>query len=542
MSKNIILRPIKFLIKNWPLTLSLIILWIIIGILFYISTSLNLGNFIYTLDDAYIHLAIAKNIFLHGIYGITQYGFNSSSSSIIWPIILSSIFYITGLNSSIPFILNIMFATIVIILVYYIFRSLNMSNLYILLILISLIILTPLTPLIFSGMEHLLQILLVIPFAYLSAVILSKEDIENKEIYLLVLLAIALTMVRYENFFLIIIVSLLFFLRRKFVLSFSLFGLALFPIIIYGIISTLHGWFFLPNSIIFKSTLQTDISSSNFLIGIINHMINQIIGNPVILILILLMFALIFLNYQKKKSFWNISSILAVIFLGTAFLHILFAEMGWFYRYEAYLVALGIFTFFIGFHKYIDYILSSDKSLIPKLGVLLIIVLIIFSPMIYRGFNSLVDTPLASNNIYDQHYQVGLFIKEYYNHQTVAIVDVGAVNYLADVKTLDLRGLTDFNISKHLQKGDYTTNVISDIVEQNNPRVIIVYDDLFKKYGGIPSGWIKVGEWKILNNVICEFDTISFYATNEEDKNRLIENLKNFSNNLPTDVEQRIFY
>lgn len=51
---------------------------------------LNLSNgyFTYTLDDPYIHLALAKNIF-SGNYGINLTEPSAPSSSIIWPFILA---------------------------------------------------------------------------------------------------------------------------------------------------------------------------------------------------------------------------------------------------------------------------------------------------------------------------------------------------------------------------------------------------------------------------------------------------------------------
>lgn len=45
---------------------------------------LNQGRFIYTLDDAYIHLALAENI-MQGHYGVNLGEFSALSSSILWP-------------------------------------------------------------------------------------------------------------------------------------------------------------------------------------------------------------------------------------------------------------------------------------------------------------------------------------------------------------------------------------------------------------------------------------------------------------------------
>ncbi|HEY5118629.1 MAG TPA: hypothetical protein VII90_04170, partial [Anaerolineales bacterium] len=60
------------------------------------------GRFIYNLDDAYIHMAIAKHIVQNGVWGVTPYEFSSSSSSILWPVLLAGVFKIFGVREILP--------------------------------------------------------------------------------------------------------------------------------------------------------------------------------------------------------------------------------------------------------------------------------------------------------------------------------------------------------------------------------------------------------------------------------------------------------
>ncbi|MGO9387121.1 MAG: hypothetical protein ACLPWD_03630 [Methanobacterium sp.] len=54
------------------------VLWLTTVLLLVISLRLNNGHFAYGLDDAYIHMSIAENFALHGVWGVTLYGFTSS--------------------------------------------------------------------------------------------------------------------------------------------------------------------------------------------------------------------------------------------------------------------------------------------------------------------------------------------------------------------------------------------------------------------------------------------------------------------------------
>lgn len=102
--------------RHWPLTTAIIILWITMSALLVVSMKQNQGHLVYALDDPDIHMAMAKNFAQHGVWGISRYEFSSSSSSLLWTLLLSAIYFILGANESSPFILNVIFATAIIFL------------------------------------------------------------------------------------------------------------------------------------------------------------------------------------------------------------------------------------------------------------------------------------------------------------------------------------------------------------------------------------------------------------------------------------------
>ena len=526
----------NFIWGQLPLITSMVILWTIIAILLVISIKQNQGRIVYAIDDAYIHMAIAKNFAQNGVWGITKYGFSSSSSSIFYTLLISVIYLLTGVNEVTPFILNVIFATLTIFLVFIIVRRFEFNSFWSFIVLLSIIFFTPLPALIFSGMEHTLQILLTIPFVYLSANILSKKKSTIIELTFLIILAFFITATRYEGLFLILVVSTLFFIKKKWFYSIFLLTSGIVPLAIYGIISISNGWFFLPNSVLLKSNVLLYPGITGFLF----HFVAQIIKNPHILILLCATLVLLIYQYKKQKTFWKDTTIMLIIFIATTLLHMIFARTGWFFRYEAYLVALGIVVISINLNEYFLEKLSInfDKSLLLKKVLIILVIIIIIFPLAQRGLNSLIITPQATNNIYDQQYQMGLFLKQYYFGENVAANDIGAIDYFGEIRLLDLDGLGSLEVAKAKIGGIYDTKEISDLASQKDVKIALVYDQWYNKYGGLPPNWIKVGEWKIQNNVVTGGDTVSFYALSFEEEKKLIENLQIFSSTMPKDIIQ----
>lgn len=521
--------------RNISLIVSIGILWITVASLLIISIRNNQGHVGYALDDAYIHMAIAKNFAQNGVWGITQYGFASSSSSLLYTLLLSFIYFIFGVNEITPLILNVIFATLSICFIYYLLKRNNIKETYIFIILQLIIFLTPLPALIFSGMEHTLQILVAIPFVYLSAdVILNNRSSDKLNISLLALGALV-TMVRYEGLFLLLIVSGLFILNNKWKFSIGLLASGFFPISLYGIISISKGWFFLPNSILLKGNMPT--SSLSGVINLFEISIHKMIATTHVFLLVCAVLILFIYQFGRQKK-WSDTLIMSSIFILTAILHITFASTGWFYRYEAYLVCLGIFVIAIVFREYLSQNLLTKlhKNMAPKYIAIMLLLLLVLSPLTDRGYISLIQTPQATNNIYEQQYQMGLFLKQFYGDEGVAVNDIGAVSYLSNVKTLDLIGLGNIKVAKLRLENLYDTQKIQDLATENDVKIAIIYDHWFT--AGMPSNWTMVGQWTISNNVICGGDTVTFYATNPEEENKLKENLKTFSSNMPMDIKQ----
>ncbi len=131
-------------------------------------------------------------------------------------------------------------------------------------------------------------------------------------------------------------------------------------------------------------------------------------------------------------------------------------------------------------------------------------------------------------------------MKKYYHGERVGANDIGAINYLAEIDCLDLWGLANKEVAQMKLQGNYDNRKIYELGKARRVKIAILYDEWFARYGigGVPAEWVKVGEWKIQNNIVCGSDFVSFYAVQPEEKEKLAENLKEFAGKLLHDVEQ----
>lgn len=532
--------------KHLPLIMTITILWLTVAVLSILSIKQNQEHLVYALDDPYIHMAVAKNFAQHGVWGVTRFAFSSSSSSLLWPLILSATYFMVGPNELTPIVLNIIFATFAVVSAYWIFNKYRaaFSSSYVFLVLLAIIFLTPLPALIFTGQEHVLHALITILFVHLSAKALSTESQSFLAVdsVLLLVLAPFVPLIRYEGLFLALVVCGLFVVRKRSLYAFSLGALAISPVGIFGIISLTHGWFWFPNSVLLKANLP-DLTSANSIISFLgSSMYEQLLATPHISVLTIIALTLYVARFNKE-GFWENGQVMITIFTLITFLHMQFARVGSFYRYEAYLVALGLFVLAIPLFQYLSrgpQKINLQRILIPQYAAILMLTLLLMLPLIQRGIGSIREVPQATTNIYQQQYQMGLFLRQFYQGAAVAANDIGAINYLADINSLDLWGLNSLEVAKMKRDGDYDREQIYNLTKSKRTRIAIVYDEWFLRdgIGGIPSQWIRVGQWKIRNNVVAGGNTVSFYAVDDAEEGRLSANLKLFASKLPMNVEQ----
>jgi hypothetical protein len=533
----------KILIKHWPLFASVVILCVTAGV---ISTLLILrenGHLVYALDDPYIQMAMAKNFALHGVWGITRFGFTSSSSSPLWTFLIAVSYLVFGVSEMSPFYLSLLCGAPVLGVAYCVLRWYKLSPKLTFWTLLVLVFFTPLPLLACIGSEHPLHAALTILLTFLAARLLSEESPSTTRRDLILLLAISpiLTVVRYEGMFLILVICALFLLRGRWLTGMAV-GMAGFSsILLYGALGLAKGWSWLPSSILLKGNFPRFTDLGTALDSVFGPAYYNIKMGPHLVVLVLGSLFLALYASDKRKALWDSRQVMTAMFVAIALAHIQFCMVALFFRHEAYLIALGIVVIVAQLADQLPQKLfgtPADRALVPKhVGGVLLAAFIIY-PCAVRAGAALIYLPQASKNIYEQQYQMGLFIRRYYQGSTIALNDIGAVNFLADVHCLDLWGLATYEVTELMRHHEYHTADILRLSRQAGVKVAMVYDNWYTPIGGLPRDWVWVGQWALTDNVVTGGDKVSIYAVDELETDPLMQKLQDFSPLLPKDVNQ----
>lgn len=547
----------------WPSLVAILLFWSAVTAEIVLSIRINGGHFVYALDDSYILMAMAKNVARHGVWGMTPFGFSSSSSAPLWTALVAVIYWVFGVNTATPLLLNLLCATLLIVAVQRILESLVpvISGLYVLLVQLSVLFFSPMLNLIFIGLEHTLHILLALVFVFAAAGILADEaEPSRRATVTLIALGMALGSIRYEGLFAIGVVAAMLLVRGRLKLAIGLAILSLTPPFIVGAISVSKGWFWLPNSVVLKGNVP--MGDPHPLLTFLGHAANNTFysGMRVVRLMgVALLLALWRYTTRKRsanpisrfenpiQSSGSVQAWMLIIFVATAALHLLLASTGWFLRYEAYLIALGLFVAAVPLWDFTRNLLASHKFRSADLAAVAAVAVLVQSAGLFwdAGYSGAWMTLPGMHDTYRWHYQMATFVKRYYEGSSVVVADIGAADFMADIHLTDPKGLADPEIARDRlrEQGQLDPKILDAVARSRGARVALVDYDWVQFWRGtfgpvVPNDWILAGAWKYHNRVVLNPTGLGFYALDKAAETQLIENLRDFSRQLPADVDQ----
>ena len=493
-------------------------------------------QFIYTLDDPYIHLALAKGI--HNFhYGINNYEYSAPSSSILWPFLLAPWASIKGFWLT-PLIINLScFSGTVLLAQRFISQNLKTSPLHAWTLSSFAAFCLNIYGLVFTGMEHSLQILLVT----IIAVSLANQNL-SRSFWVSIFL---LPLIRYEGLAISLPVLIYTGFQGEITRSRALMTgtLLLVSLLLFTAFLWILGLGYLPSSVFAKqsaTTVNSFLELGNSLAGSVKKNISS---DPTLTILIFAFFSSI-ATWSRDKF-----RILILLIAPTA-LHLGLGSTGWWGRYEVYIlwyvliIATDLLIRRSKGHLTQSVVASASqnarlKVALPKKRVLIPLLLIFFI-----GTQGLWQktrfTAAASKNIYDQQVQMALIASEYLN-KPVAVNDLGAVALSSKQYVLDLWGLGSYEALSLRREGSDPQIWIPQLMNKKKVDHAIVYDKWFPI---IPDNWIKVAELKLPGKRLTPASSVvSFYSTSQSSAKIMLDSINKYISDHKSKAKMiRFFY
>jgi hypothetical protein len=524
-----------------PLAATAALFIVMVVAAFAASSRQTGGHLVYALDDPYIHMAMARNVALHGVWGVTASHFTSSSSSLLWTAGVAALFRAFGVHESIPLLLNVVFGILLLrqIVLYLAQSTMQCSDAYLFMASTGIALVTPLPALVFAGQEHILHGLVNLAFVAFGASWLAqpRRPMPASATATFCTFATLLPLIRFESLFVIGIVATLLAVQGRWRASVLITTCGVLPVALYGALSHWYGWYWLPNSVLLKGARPDFSSTAGIVLALGGVSYSRLMQLPALAFLVsaaLAAFILRFVHGTRDDLQWMLG-----IFITLTLLHAQFAQPGafWFFRYEAYLFVLGGVAVARALGEWLETVgrqTQDMKTMVVQLGTILLFVL---SPLSDRALKAMVLIPQATKNIYEQQYQMGLFLGRFYERRAVALNDIGAASFLGDIDCVDLAGLADIDVARRLLGGLFESEDVRDIAEAKDASIAIVYDSWFGNR--IPASWRRAATWTVQNNVVLGGNTVTFYALRPEELGPLRAHLNEFSPELPPSVVQR---
>ena len=481
---------------------------------------LNGGQFSYSLDDPYIHLALAERL-SHGVYGINPGETVTPSSSILWPYLL-----VPGVGSAwhpfLPLFYNLLLGSLSAWLIGSMSRGFAWlepgSHRFLRCWLLSLLLVlaASLVGLTFTGMEHVLQGLIAVSCAYGLMEAYHLRPVPGWCVALVILGPA----VRYENFVLCIALAVGLYAQRRSGLAFLTLILSLLIPASFAVFLLRHGLPPLPNSVLAKGAAFASQKGvvANLLATMRTNSLRYLLvwkRWPTTIFLPILLILVWRARRVKPHFLVLVGATLAVL------LQMLAGSYNWFHRYEVYTTIFAIMI-----------VLSVSTAMQLRIPFWTVVLLLLFADLPY--VNTLVSTPRASQNIYQQQFQMHRFVEQYGGN--FAANDIGWVSYElpSSVYMLDLFGLASSEALHQVQK---TPTWLDDVTRRHKVGLVMINPVWFPI---TPRDWKPVARLTLgVPSAIAASSDVYFYQTpfgTPQDRENLALLLHTFASGVPRGV------
>jgi hypothetical protein len=484
------------------------------------------GTFVYVLDDPAIHLSVADTLIHHGTWGVSAGSFQSASSSPLWTLMVAAGMLVAPVADEwVPLLLNVAAGIAVVVILG---RSQNVLHpsrrrpldVVAVAALVTVVLFLP--GLAVVGMEHTLHVALV-----LGAVVLIARPPSGVPKWLgYALLALA-TLTRFETAF--VGAGLAAGLAAEAVANrrigadvarriAAVVAAVAVPVALFAAANRALGGGLLPNSVLVKGNgTGTAVSPGGIGPG---ETIGRLTGDPLLVAIVAFAVGYVVLIWRRSDR----HLVAAVTVVVAALLHAGLADIGWFERYQAYLIALGVYLALA--------VLGDVPPAQRGRGlVALMAVAVLLTP---AKALLLLRSPEWADNMYRHTYQAGLFLDEYYDGDAVATDQLGYISLFHDGPLTDFGGLGDYEVLRRVPDRAHIPDFRAELAAERGFRVAVL--PAVTSALAVPDTWVLGGLLRIEGPYDGLSRDLDFWATSPDDVAALQAHLRDFEPRLPDRV------
>jgi len=505
--------------------------YILLNIVLFVAVLFSTGgDFTYSLDDAYIHLAMAEN--LPGFWGVNGAAAPPAmaSSSILYPWLLMPLAH-TPLAFLAPYIVNVLAGFAAILVLVDIERRINFwpqaTPLIRACFVLAFAAITNLITLVFTGMEHSLHYLAALVI-FASLLKLNQEKSISKIFWLAVIMA---PLIRYEGLALSLLALLYVGLSGYWRATLVAGALVLAGPLLFGFYLHSMGLPWLPSSVLAKSAsvtlvLQDTSAYGPVLLTFVSNILTNL-GVPTgwahLGQLILLSGLLCGPRVDRSRRLLG----LVVLFTGAA--HMFLGKFGWFDRYHAYTLALNLLAIIYCGQPYWYAWAQRMKN-----GHLLLVLLLLASGI--SSLSCMIQTPAAARQIRLVYGTLHDFVVTSWQDK-VAAYDIGLLAWHNDYAVLDLYGLASEEIRRMIRH-PAAMFMVPEYMRHHNYDLLISGEDAVRLFP--KTGWQLVAVLHVTGKQIVTTLSPHIYAANPLRAAELRSKLELFKAQIPAGTELEI--
>jgi hypothetical protein len=469
----------------------------------------SFGEWSYPLDDPYIHLRLAENLWGTGALGINPGEFASAASSMTWPGIMAPLTGLFDTAIGIPLVLATIASVVTLLLIDPWARHRGVRLSLRISLLVGMVVVVPLVLMSLTGMEHSLQIGLSILLVSLCVDTVGEDGERRGRPWAIAAVALVLAATRLEVVFVAAPLFVLLAMHRRWRSVVGLCVGAAIPLVALVWLDLAQGWPPLPASVSAKSLAARD--------GIARFLPNpEYIGftvgrRPRLFAAVAILLILMWLGHRLGPLLDRRARRWAAMALSITVLHTLFSQTGWLYRYEAYMVALCLCASVLlaeSILRHRDQLeLSTGLRRVVAAGLVLFVGLGLFD-----GVRINLVGLTGIREIHQQQVQMARFAAANCAGCRVVLNDIGAVALYGDVTITDAVGLANKAVIESKLDGDYDAATIDRIARDEGATWAMIYPGWLDGVREVPDSWVEVGQWRWPTNEVVGGKDVAFYA------------------------------